>query len=287
MPREVIRVDSWDDPHLAPYRNLPERTLRGESIFITEGWLVTERLLKSRYETESVLLSEDCADRFIDQIPAAIPVYVGPRELLYQVVGYQFHQGILAVGKRRILPSVRDVLPPPDKSGPLLLVICPQITKPDNIGLVFRSAAAFGVDAVILGERCAEPFSRRILRVSMGAVLHLPLAKTQHLRGELETLKREWRVELVATVLDPPAVSLPDFTPPERLGLLFGHETEGLSEGWEDLCDHRVTIPMSPLVDSLNLGVAAGVFLYEIRRSALSRRCSPVPGTALPSTSDR
>jgi len=287
MPREVIRVDSWDDPRLAPYRNLPERTLRGESIFITEGWLVTERLLKSRYETESVLLSEDCADRFIDQIPAAIPVYVGPRELLYQVVGYQFHQGILAVGKRRILPSVRDVLPPPDKSGPLLLVICPQITKPDNIGLVFRSAAAFGVDAVILGERCAEPFSRRILRVSMGAVLHLPLAKTQHLRGELETLKREWRVELVATVLDPPAVSLPDFTPPERLGLLFGHETEGLSEGWEDLCDHRVTIPMSPLVDSLNLGVAAGVFLYEIRRSTLSRRSFPLEGTPLSSSSDR
>lgn len=287
MPREVIRVDSWDDPHLAPYRNLPERTLRGESIFITEGWLVTERLLKSRYETESVLLSEDCADRFIDQIPAAIPVYVGPRELLYQVVGYQFHQGVLAVGKRQILPSVRDVLPPPDKPGPLLLVICPQITKPDNIGLVFRSAAAFGVDAVILGERCAEPFSRRILRVSMGAVLHLPLAKTQHLRGELETLKREWRVELVATVLDPPAVSLPDFTPPERLGLLFGHETEGLSEGWEDLCDHRVTIPMSPLVDSLNLGVAAGVFLYEIRRSTLSRRSFPLEGTPLSSSSDR
>ncbi len=286
MPREVIRVESLDDPRLAPYRNLPERTLRGESIFITEGWLVTERLLKSQYETESVLLSEDCADRFIDQIPASIPVYVGCRELLYQVVGYQFHQGVLAVGKRRILPSVKDALPPPERPGPLLLVICPQITKPDNIGLVFR-AAAFGVDAVILGERCAEPFSRRILRVSMGAVLHLPLAKTRNLRTELEALRREWRVELVATVLDPTAVALPDFTPPERAGLLLGHETEGLSEGWEDLCDHRVTIPMSPLVDSLNLGVAAGVFLYEIRRSTLSRRCPSAQGLPLPSSSDR
>lgn len=272
MTRPWIRVDSLDDPRLAPYRNLPERTLRGEAIFVTEGWLVTERLLKSSYETESVLLAEDCAARYLDQIPQAIPVYVGPRELLYQVAGYQFHQGVLAVGKRRVLAAVREVLPPPDRPGPLLVVICPQITKPENIGLVFRSAAAFGVDAVILGERCAEPFSRKILRVSMGAVLYLPLAKTKDLRGEIEILKREWGVQLVATVVDPHATSLPDFTFPERTGLLLGHETEGLAEGWEDLCDHRVTIPMSPLVDSLNLGVAASVFLYEFRRSSLSRK---------------
>lgn len=271
MPRQWIRVESLDDPRLAPYRNLPERTLRGEAIFVTEGWLVTERLLNSSYPTESVLIAEDCLADYAERIPSEIPLYVGPRDLLYQIAGYQFHQGILAVGKRRILPSVRDVLPPPDQPGPLLLVICPQITKPENIGLVFRSAAAFGVDAVILGERCAEPFSRRILRVSMGAVLHLPLAKTENLRAELELLKRLWQVELVATVLDPQAISLPDFSPPPRLGLLLGHETEGLSQGWEDLCDHRVTIPMAPGVDSLNLGVAAGVFLYEIRRTSLSR----------------
>ncbi|HOA50788.1 MAG: RNA methyltransferase [Thermogutta sp.] len=272
MSRSWIRVDSLDDPRLAPYRNLPERTLRGESIFITEGWLVTERLLKSTYETESVLLAEDCAAEYADQVPDSIPLYVGPRELLYQVVGYQFHQGVLAVGRRRILPSVRDVLPPPDRPGPLMVVVCPQITKPENIGLVFRSAAAFDVDAVILGERCAEPFSRRILRVSMGAVLHLPMAKTNNLREELAILKREWNVALVASVLDPTAVSLPDFSPPERVGLLLGHETEGLREGWADLCDYSVTIPMSSLVDSLNLGVAAGIFLYEFRRNGLKRR---------------
>lgn len=271
MPRAWIRVDCLDDSRVAPYRNLPERTLRGEAIFITEGWLVTERLLKSQYETESVLMAEDCAAEYADRIPESIPLYVGPRELLYQVVGYQFHQGILAVGRRKILPSVRDVLPPPDRPGPLLVVLCPQITKPENIGLVFRSAAAFAVDAVILGERCAEPFSRRILRVSMGAVLHLPLAKTPNLHAELEVLKREWRLELVATVLDSTAISLPDFSPPQRLGLLLGHETEGLKDGWLDLCDHRVTIPMSHLVDSLNLGVAAGVFLYEFRRNGLKR----------------
>ena len=272
MPRSWIPVESLDDSRLAAYRNLPERTLRGEAIFITEGWLVTERLLQSAYETESVLLAEDCAERYADRIPEPIPVYVGPRELLYQVVGYQFHQGVLAVGRRRVLASVREVLPPPSRPGPLTVVICPQITKPENIGLVFRSAAAFGVDAVILGERCAEPFSRRILRVSMGAVLHLPLAKTRDLREELELIKRDWRLELVATVLDPQAVSLPDFVPPERVGLLLGHETEGLRDGWLDLCDHRVTIPMSNLVDSLNLGVAAGVFLYEFRRNGLKRK---------------
>lgn len=274
MPRDWTRVTSLDDPRLAPYRNLPERTLRGEAIFITEGWLVTERLLMSRYQTESVLLAEDCAERYAERIPDSVPLYVGPRELLYQIVGYQFHQGILAVGKRRILPSVREVLPPPQRSGPLLVVICPQITKPENIGLVFRSAAAFGVDAVILGERCAEPFSRRILRVSMGAVLSLPLAKTQDLRDELKSLVSEWRVELVATVLDTTASSLPDFKPPPRVGLLVGHETEGLGGGWLDLCHHRVTIPMAPLVDSLNLGVATGVVLYEFRRESL-RRQSP------------
>ncbi|MFZ5830696.1 MAG: TrmH family RNA methyltransferase [Planctomycetota bacterium] len=260
------RIDSLDDPRVAAYRNLRDRTLRGESAFVAEGKLLVERLIASPIEAESVFVAEEFVDVFAPLIPPDVPMFVAPERLLLDIVGFNFHRGILAVGRRPRIHSLDEVLPPLAPEAALGLAICPEITKPENMGLIFRSAAAFGLDGILLGQRCCDPFSRRALRLSMGAVFRVPFRKSDDLLGDLRTLKESQGLKLVATVLDPAAEKLGSYTWPRRAGVLFGNEFEGLRDGWLDLCDARVTIPMQPGVDSLNLGVAAGVFLYDLNR---------------------
>ncbi len=276
MP-EFIRLTTLDDPRLTPFRNLRERTLRGESLFIAEGRLVTERLFVSPFAVESVLTTRETLSTLPDDffsIPKldGVPVYLLPeKELFSGIVGFPFHQGMLAVGRRRPLPTfveaVRSRRAGGSDSGEIWVVL-PDATKPDNLGLAFRSAAALGATGVVLGESCCDPFSRRALRVSMGGVLQVPVAQAQNLRSEIETLRREPSpIRFYATLLAPDAVPLPSLTAvPRRSAILFGNEYHGLSAEMSSLCDEKLTIPMSPGVDSLNLGVSVGVFLYEFLR---------------------
>src|SRR5438045_2055216 len=148
----------------------------------------------------------------------------------------------------------------------LLLVILPDIHSVENIGSLVRLSAGFGADALILGERCHDPFWRQSVRVSMGTIFSLPLVQSQNLHDDLERLKREWQVELAATVLDPEAEMLSTATRPRRFALLFGSEPHGLGPEWIAQCDRRLTIPMHWGTDSLNVAVAAGIFLYHFTR---------------------
>jgi tRNA G18 (ribose-2'-O)-methylase SpoU len=135
--------------------------------------------------------------------------------------------------------------------------------------MVFRTAAALGVDAVLLGPKSCDPLCRRALRTSMGGVLRVPFVRSTDLAADLQTLKQRWNVRLAGTVLADDAESLPRVTWPDRVGLLLGNEFTGLGDEWLALCDHKVTIPMAPGTDSLNLAVAAGVFVYERMRKVL------------------
>ena len=261
-------IESLDDPRVAAYRDLPERTLRGESVFVTEGRLVTRRLLKSRYEAESVFVAERFAEEFEREVGPDVPLYVARESLLREVAGFRFNLGVLGAGRRRPTLTLEELISPKPVEAELRLVICPEVAKPENLGLIFRSAAGFGVDGIVLGRGCCEPVSRRMLRVSMGAVLSLPFAGSKDLLADLERLKDRWQVELLAAVLDDRAERLSDVRWPRRVGILFGSEYDGLRAEWLSLCDRRVTIPMAPGVDSLNLGVAAGIFMYEMKRRA-------------------
>lgn len=258
------RIHSIDDPRVAAYRNLPDRTLRGESLFVAEGLLLTRRLLESPYQAESVFVTEEFAEEFAGRVPADVPLYVAPESLLLDVVGFNFHRGALAVGRRRPSLGLGELLAGKEKMPTLRLVICPEITKPENMGLVFRTSAGFGLDGVVLGQRCCDPFSRRAMRVSMGAVLRMPFAKSQDLMADLRTLHDDWGVELWATVLDATASRIDEIRWPSRVGVMMGNEFDGLGESWLSECQRRVTIPIHSTVDSLNLGVAAGIFLYEM-----------------------
>jgi tRNA G18 (ribose-2'-O)-methylase SpoU len=260
------RVDSIDDPRVAPYRNLRDRTLRGESIFVTEGRILTRRLLESPFEAESVLAAEGVAAEFAPLVGDRTALYVAAESLLLEIVGFPFHRGVLGCGRRPPVRTLAELMPGVDRSGPLCLVICPEVAKPENLGLIFRTAAGFGVDGVLLGQRCCDPLSRRALRLSMGGVLGVPFARSQNVLDDLQTLKSRYGLELLATVLDDRAERIEQLRWPPRAGLLLGNEADGLRGDYLSVCDHRVTIPMRPGTDSLNLGVAAGIFVYEMTR---------------------
>lgn len=263
-------IESIDDPRVASYRNLPERTLRGESLFVAEGRLLVLRLLESDYRAESVFVSEQYADEFRSRVGDATPLYVASEALLVDVVGFKFHRGVLAAGRRGKLSTLDELMGRKGIEDPVNLLICPEVAQPENLGLVFRSAAGFGVDGVLLGRACSDPFSRRCLRTSMGAVLRVPYLKSSDLLADLCRLRERWRVELLAAVLDEQAEPLAGLRWPSRAGILLGNEHEGLRSDWLSASDRRVTIPMQPGTDSLNLGVAAGIFIYEMKKGTTS-----------------
>jgi tRNA G18 (ribose-2'-O)-methylase SpoU len=259
-------VHSLDDPRLAPYRNLKDRELAREGgRFIAEGEFVVRRLLESDYSVESVLLAEQRAGRILPLVPAGISIYLAPHELIHQIIGYQFHSGIIACGRRKPPAAMERVIP---RSGErLTLVVLPETANAENMGALIRISAAFGADALVLGERCCDPFWRQSIRVSMGTIFRLPLVQSQDLAGDLARLRGEWGVQLIASVLDDDAEPLAAVVRPQRLGLLLGNEAQGLAERWIRLCDRSVTIPMQLGTDSLNVAVAAAVFLYHFSRA--------------------
>jgi tRNA G18 (ribose-2'-O)-methylase SpoU len=258
-------VTSLDDPRVAPYRNVKDRELaRDGARFIAEGEHVVLRLLASDFQTESVLLSDRRATELAPRVPEHVPTYVTPHAVMEQVLGIKFHSGVIACGIRRRNVALDDVVPK-DRDR-LTLVICPDVSNVENIGSLIRLSAGFGADAMILGERCHDPFWRQSVRVSMGTIFRLPLLQTDDLLRDMRRLREEWGVQLAATVLDEDAEPLAGAARADRFGLLFGNEAQGLGREWVDACDRRVTIPMKLGTDSLNVAVAAGIFLYHFTR---------------------
>jgi len=286
----IVVVEDFGDDRLRPYRNLRERTLRGESLFIAEGALVVERLLRSPFEVETVLITRwDGLDNCLNLVPPDVPIFfVDEQQASENLVGFEFVRGILAVGRRRSLPTMlegfesffeRKSFRKPEASLNVenrsrAWVVLPDATKPDNLGLAFRCAAALDAEAVVLGEQCCDPFSRRALRVSMGGVLQTPIYQALNLQSELEETRKRWGVPFFATILDDNSISSYAFN--ERFSgespyaaFVFGNEYFGLSPEMVALCDHSLKIPMRGDVDSLNLGVSIGIFLYEFNRRNL------------------
>ena len=258
-------IASLDDPRLQVYRSLKTTNLtRWSGLFIAEGKRVVERLVASDYPIESVLLSVRLVEEFAPLLPPDVPALVLPQPLAEELVSYNFHAGVLACGRRKPAPDLDAVLA--GTRGRLTLIACPHTTDPDNLGTLIRLATAFGAAALLLGKGCADPYSRRTLRVSMGNAFQLPIIEDDELETTLVRLRNISGLEVVATVLGDDAEPLAAVTPSARTVLLFGNEADGLDRRWIDLTDRRVTIPMRPGTDSLNVAVAAGIFLYHFCR---------------------
>lgn len=255
-------IDAIDDKRIAHYRALkhPNRLLR-KSLFIVEGEKLAQRLVESQFEVESILLSDRYDPTGRLGIPENVPVYVVDHELVEEVIGFPFHRGVLACGRRKPFPAIREVL---DGLGDsFTVVVCPVVHDPENIGQILRMSAAFGVDLVLVGPSCPDLFSRRVLRVSMGSILSQTVVQSTDLHADLQTLISRGDPEVFATVLDPDAEPLYSVQRSQRSALLFGCEGEGLSGEWLGYCNRRLTIPMKPGVDSLNVASAASILLYH------------------------
>jgi tRNA G18 (ribose-2'-O)-methylase SpoU len=263
MPTEVI--ENLDDPRLDPYRNLKSTNrTRWSNQFIAEGMLVVERLLASNFDVVSVVASRNLERQVVPLVLERCPLYLVENALAEKLVGYTFHTGVLACGMRRPGPTLETLLG--RGTDPALLAICPNVSDPENIGAIIRLCAGFGLRGVVLGPGCADPFSRRVLRVSTGTAFSVPIVQASDLRSDLIRLRDEFGVELAAAVLDPRAEPLESARRSVRMAILFGNEKHGLDPEWIDLCQRKLTIPMAPRADSLNVAVAAGIFFHDLQR---------------------
>ena len=264
MPR--IEIESLDDPRVQMYRHLKSSNLlRDGRLFIAEGTKLVERLLASDYQTESVLIAERREEEWGLKVPSDVPLYVIPQEIGIELTGFNFHVGVLACGVRKPSRRIDDILP--GSSPRLTVVVCPNCDNPENLGAIIRIGSAFGIDALLLGRGCCDPFSRRVLRVSMGTAFRLPIVESMDLESDVRRLRDEWQVELVGTVLDETAAPLSKATRTGRVGLVFGNEADGLDAHWKSLCDRCLTIPMLGGTDSLNVAIAAGIFLHHFSQT--------------------
>ncbi len=251
---------------LAAFRHLKQtNATRWSRTFVAEGSKLIERMLASPYPLESLLAGQESLALLAAQLPPETPIFVVPEKLVEQIVGFNFHRGLVAIGKREPEWSLQDICQPrSDGLTPeLTIVVCVDVHDPENLGSILRSRAAFGVSGVVLAGRCADPLSRRVLRVSMGAALAMPLVMAGDVAGVVSQLRARHGVSSWATVLDPAAPRLTDLPRPPRLALLLGNEAHGLSAACREICAAAVTIEMRGNTDSLNVAVAAGIFLFQ------------------------
>lgn len=261
----IVHVLDLDHPLLHHYRDLPANndSRHRSGHFIVEGRRLVKRLLAAGFHPDSLLIEARLLDQVGDQVPPDVPVCPASRQMLSQIVGFPFHRGMLACVPRPASLQIADVM----RGLPPLatVVVCSGVREADNLGGIFRSGAALGVDMMLLGDHCADPFGRRVLRVSSGAVFRMPFCESSDLTVDLRRLQTDGQFELAAAVLDDRATSLDHFQRPQRMALLLGNEADGLSAELVSACDRAVTIPMQRGIDSLNVSVAAGIMLYLLR----------------------
>ena len=254
-----------DDPHLDPYRHVGEpQWLESRRLFVAESRLVVERLLgESRYELESIAVTPPAFDALAPKLEAvSCDVLICERHLLEDITGFNFHRGCIALAHR---PA--DTRPERLFNGRRILAL-EGVGNPDNVGGIFRTAAAFGVDGVVIDKSCADPYYRKAIRTSMAATIQLPWSRPS---DWLETLER-FRGEgftLVALTPSSDGTTIEAFSSrvrdEDRLVVMLGAEGPGLSESACHAADLRVSIPIEPTLDSLNVVVAAGIALDRLR----------------------
>ena len=274
MPIE--RVESLDDPRLADYRHVPDPELlrRGET-FVAEGRFVVRALLAlSPLRTRSVLLTENAYIALSDLVEprlAETPVFVVEEGVIEALTGFNIHRGCLAIGERPARATVGDLLA--RRPAARRLVVLERIANADNMGGIFRNAAAFGADAVVLGPGCCDPLYRKAIRVSMGAALRVPFCHADQWEADLERLRAAgFTLAALVPAEDADDIARHPTTPARdtRLALLAGSEGAGLTPEALSHANLRLRIPMAQGVDSLNVATATGIALHMFFASGVS-----------------
>jgi tRNA G18 (ribose-2'-O)-methylase SpoU len=265
-------VDDPDDPRIADFVGLRDRELAGprvrgrrsvaDGVFVAEGDVVVERALRAGYRLRAALVDATRTDPLPPPVPPDATVYAAAPAVLQRITGLGVHRGMLATFDRRPVPAAGEILAPARR-----VIVLERVSNPTNLGVIVRSAAGLGVDAVLLDPTCTDPLYRRVARVAMGEGYAFPWAWLPRLPDGLDVV-RAAGFRLLALTPDRGATPLDRVAvrADERVALLFGAEGPGLSDATLAGADERVCIPMHGGVDSLNVGVAAGIACWELGR---------------------
>jgi tRNA G18 (ribose-2'-O)-methylase SpoU len=264
----IIRIDNEDDDRLSEFRNVPDAELLTRlGLFVAEGRLVVARLLASELTTRAVLVTEPALVSLPEGLTdLSVPIYVVPQSVMNDVGSFNFHRGCLALGVRPPARDWREIVVAATTKGsltPARLVVLERVGNMDNVGSIFRNAAAFGVDGVLLQADCADPLYRKAIRTSMAASLVVPYATAPWPDSLCELARGGW-----ATVAMTPAGEAPLLRDVAatltncHVAIVLGHEGEGLTDAAISACTHRARIAMSNGVDSVNVATAAAIALY-------------------------
>lgn len=264
----VIDIDGLDDPRLRDFSRRTDVGLRHDQktthgIYLAESAQVARRALRRGHRPRAALALAGAleeARELLAEHPET-PIFTGPDALLAEHTGYQLHRGLILSLDRPALPAIAELL-----AGARTVVIIENVADPSNVGAIFRSVAGIGADAVVVTERCSDPFYRRAIRVSMGASLMVPWTRI----GDWADTRRELTAAgfaLVTLDLTPDAVPLDAYAAarPERLAIVLGEEGPGITADATAAADAVVTIPMQHGIDSLNVAAASAVALWALR----------------------
>lgn len=262
----IIEITDFNDPALDVYARLTENQLLNredpdKALFIAESPKVVERALDAGYQPVSLLLETKHIQGQAKEVIARcgdIPVYTARFDVLTQLTGFQLTRGVLCAMGRPKLPTVEEVC-----AGARRIAILENIMNPTNVGAIFRSAAALGMDAVLLTPACSNPLYRRAIRVSMGTVFQVPWTFAPD--AWQEALKNKG-FATAALALREDTLSIRDerLAKEPKLALVLGTEGDGLADGTITGCDYTVKIPMTHGVDSLNVAAASAVAFFQL-----------------------
>ena len=265
----TIEITNFSDPALDVYARLTEAQLMNRfdpsnALFIAESPKVIHRALDAGYVPVSMLMERKDIDGSAAGIIARcpeIPVYTADEELLCNLTGYHLTRGVLCAMRRPPLPAVSDVV-----KNAKRVVVLDNVQNPTNVGAILRSAAALGMDAVLLTPGCSDPLYRRAARVSMGTVFQIPWTFFPEGKPWYQQL-RELGFKSAALALKEDTLSIDDprLLAEEKLAVVLGSEGDGLSDDSIEGCDYTVKIPMYHGVDSLNVAAASAVAFWELR----------------------
>lgn len=268
---DIIHITEFSDPRLDVYARLTEaqllnREFPSEGLFIAESPKVIERALDAGCEPVSILVETSCIKGESEQIIARcsnIPVFTAPMEVLKDLTGYLLTRGLLCAMRRPLLPPFEEVIKNAHR-----IAILEEVMNPTNVGAIFRSAAAMGMDAVLLTPGCSNPLYRRSARVSMGTVFQIPWTILPSWDNDIRSTLNKMGFKTAAMALSDNSVSIDDenLKGEDKLAIILGTEGDGLKNTTIEDCDYTVKIPMYHNVDSLNVASASAVAFWELKK---------------------
>lgn len=260
----ISPVTSLDDGRISDYRNVARPdAMANAGLFVAEGRWVVQRLLKRpRFVTRSVLITPIAFAALTEDVDAgrlaSVSVYLVPQALMNEIVGFNIHRGCLALAERPSVPLLTETT----ITEATCVLVLEGVNNPDNVGGIFRSAAAFDVDVIVLGPRCGDPLYRKAIRTSMAATLDVPFVMSGTWPVALDVI-RHAGLRLIALTPSADAAPLDSVSRQGRIALLLGTEGAGLTHDALAKADARVRIPTSDRVDSLNVTVAASIVMHH------------------------